>query len=163
MVAQKHVVLLKSSISTAIVGFCLPSQPTIVAHCRNSTRRSNVPCNRKNKDGQPGRRCAIQLAFWITHVQCVVPSKRASNGQVSAAAAHDPTGRRRLQTVLACSTATLGAGQWSISARSSLELRHDALIIRVGSVAGSYNSPSMRQRVHVRRDRIPIIVHVDFQ
>jgi len=104
-----------------------------------------------------GLRTAAKSNFPIDRGNCL------ANGQVSAAAAHDPTGRRRLQTVLACSTATLGAGQWSISARSSLELRHDALIIRVGSVAGSYNSPSMRQRVHVRRDRIPIIVHVDFQ
>ena len=42
-------------------------------------------------------------------MQCVVPSKRASNGQVSAAAGHDPTGRWRLQTVLACSR-DLGSG-----------------------------------------------------
>ena len=56
-----------------------------------------------------------------------------------------------------------GAGQRSVSAGRSLELRHDALKIGVGSVAGSDNSPSVRQRVHVRRDHIPFIPHVDFQ
>jgi len=42
-----------------------------------------TPANRKNKDGQPGSAaCAIQLAFWITHLQCVVPFEASVYGQV---------------------------------------------------------------------------------
>lgn len=94
----------------------------------------------------------------------------AVNGQVSAAAAHDRTSRRRLQTLLACMSRAFGYSltfSWrrrrSIAACSSLELGHDALEIGVSSVARPHNAALVPQGIDLWRDRIPIIVHLDGQ